>query len=1457
MLDVRKTFYLSLRCIFSQSMKYLIFDTETTGLPKNYNAPLSDSENWPRLVQLAWQIHNEKGALVENHNHIVRPEGFDIPYNATKVHGISTEKALKEGKPLEEVLALFSQSLREKPIIIGHNIEFDINIVGAEYYRLQQDTEQLTQRIRIDTKDESTEFCALPGGRGGKFKWPTLSELHQKLFGVPFDEAHNAAADVNATARCFFELIRINVIPAQKAYFSQENYALFKEKYNNTIQPYDIEVGTQIAEKEATKKENNLRLKKKTEVKEVVDSPYFHFHNHSSYSILSATSRVDDLVKKAIDMGMPAVGLTDMGNMMGAFHFINAVKKEGNKVLPIVGCEVYVSDRYQQTKFTKDNPDRRFTQVLLAKNKSGYHNLAKISSIGYIEGYYAGYPRVGKEVILRYKENLIATTGSLSSEIPNLILNAGETQAEEAFQFWLNAFGEDFYVEIIRHGLEEEEHVNQILIKFAKKYNVKILAQNNTYYINQTDAEAHDILLCVRDGEKKETPIGRGRGYRYGFPNSEFYFKTPAQMEFLFKDHPESIENFNDFISKFEFYDLKHNVLLPKFNIPKEFINPQDEKDGGNRGENAYLKHLTYQGAKKRYGTITPEIKERIDFELKTIENTGYPGYFLIVQDFTSQARKMGVSVGPGRGSAAGSAVAYCIGITNVDPIKYDLLFERFLNPERVSLPDIDIDFDDRGREDIIRWVINKYGKDQVAQIITYGTMAGKSAIRDTGRVLDLPLSDTDRIAKKVHLKLNKLFKMDDKALAEKLNGDELNDTREIIKLASGDNLEATTINQARVIEGSIRNTGVHACGVIITPSDIKELIPIATAKDSDMAVTQFDNSVVESAGLLKMDFLGLKTLTIIKDAVRLVKETKNLDLVPDDFPLDDPITYQEIFQKGKTSGIFQYESPGMQKHLKSLKPDNFADLIAMNALYRPGPLQYIPNFINRKHGKEKITYDLPEMEEYLAETYGITVYQEQVMLLSQKLADFTKGEADVLRKAMGKKMIDVLAKMKGKFIEQAKAKGHPEKILDKIWHDWEAFAQYAFNKSHSTCYAYIAFHTAYLKAHHPAEYMAAVLSNNMKNIKDITFFMQECKRMEIPVLSPDVNESISDFNVNKNGAIRFGLGAIKGVGTAAVEAIIREREQNGKFKDIFDFIERIDLRQCNKKTMENLILAGAFDELDKLHRAQYFFEDESGQTNLEKIMRYGQALQNEGDENQLDLFSAVDMKVEAQKPVLSDCPLWPEMLKLNKEKEVVGIYISAHPLDRYEIELQNFKNIDLNILKENEDKLTNKTFFVAGMIISANHLISSKNGQEFGKFTLEDYSDSYEFALFGEDYIKFKHFLEVNRFILVQVSITKNKYSQRTYVNVNEIELLENVIEKRSKSLNIHIDINDINEHLINTIANITSHFRGDKNLTIEIIDNMHSLHFKSRSMQYSILLNKELIEQIRRIDEIGFSLN
>ncbi|MEL0301711.1 MAG: DNA polymerase III subunit alpha, partial [Flavobacteriaceae bacterium] len=803
-----------------------------------------------------------------------------------------------------------------------------------------------------------------------------------------------------------------------------------------------------------------------------------------------------------------------------------------------------------------------------------------LTSAAYVDGFYY-VPRIDKELVKQYKDHLIVLSGNTYGEVPAKILNVGDRQAEEALQWWHGQFGEDFYIELMRHGEEGEDRANEVLIEFSRKYSIPFIATNNTYYTQKEEANAHDILLCVKEGEKQATPIGRGRGFRYGFPNQEYYFKSSEEMKKLFQDIPEAILNIQALVDKIEPFELARDVLLPQFDIPEEYQVAKDPD--GKKGENNYLRYLTYEGAKQRYSELTEEITERIDFELDVIANTGYPGYFLIVQDFIAAARDMDVSVGPGRGSAAGSVVAYCLKITNIDPIEYDLLFERFLNPDRVSMPDIDIDFDDEGRGRVMDYVIEKYGSNQVAQIITYGTMAAKSSIRDTARVLDLPLGEADRIAKLLpNIKLGKIFDLSDKELKEKLRAEEVLRVNEIKNLADEDSISGQTIQQAKVLEGSLRNTGIHACGVIITPDDITQFVPVATAKDSDLYVTQFDNSVVEDAGLLKMDFLGLKTLTLIKDTVKLVKYKHNIDLDPDSFPLDDVKTY-ELFQRGETVGIFQYESAGMQKYLKDLKPTVFADLIAMNALYRPGPLEYIPSFVDRKNGNEEITYDLPAMEEYLEETYGITVYQEQVMLLSQKLAGFSKGDADVLRKAMGKKIFSLLQKLKPQFIDGGKANGHPEEVLEKIWKDWEAFAAYAFNKSHSTCYAWIGYQTAYLKAHYPAEYMAAVLSNNMNDIKQVTFFMEECRRMGLKVLGPDVNESFYKFTVNDEQAIRFGMGAVKGVGRGAVETIIEHRKE-GKYSSIFDLTQRIDLRAANKKALENLTLAGGMDSFEGTH---------------------------------------------------------------------------------------------------------------------------------------------------------------------------------------------------------------------------------------------------------------------------------
>ncbi|MFD0863842.1 DNA polymerase III subunit alpha [Sungkyunkwania multivorans] len=1460
---------------------YLIFDTETTGLPKRWDAPITDTDNWPRAVQIAWQLHDAEGNCLEHQDYLIKPDGFNIPYDSEKIHGISTELAEEQGVSLEEALKKFNIALSKTKFVVGQNVGFDINIMGCEFHRLSIDNELSNLKV-LDTCTETTaELCQIPGGRGGKFKLPTLTELHQYLFGEPFAEAHNATADVEATTRCFFELIRKRVYTLEELDVSSDYLKNFSEANPQPIQLIGLEHLNLKAASDRIRK----RLQKETKTdeisqkeldqnaKDLADVSFVHLHNHSQFSVLQSTASIRDLVNAAAKAKMPAVALTDHANMMGAFHFVSAVEnhnraaKAKNKdaeakgetpseviMKPILGCEFFVCENHDD----KTRKDNGYQVLLLAKNKNGYHNLAKMSSIGYVDGFYY-VPRIDKKVIKQHKEDIIALTGNLYGEVPSKVLNIGEKQAEEALLWWKEEFGEDLYIELMRHGQEDENRVNEVLIQFSKKHDIKLVASNNTYYVDKEDANAHDILLCVKDGEKQATPIGRGRGYRYGLPNQEYYFKGADEMKALFKDIPEAVINIQQVVDKIEPFELARDVLLPAFDIPEAFRFEEDKIDGGKRGENKYLRHITYEGAKKRYGEITPEIDERLDFELKVIENTGYPGYFLIVEDFIREARNMDVSVGPGRGSAAGSAVAYCLGITNLDPIKYDLLFERFLNPDRVSMPDIDIDFDDEGRGRVMQYVIDKYGANQVAQIITYGTMAAKSSIRDTARVLDLPLPDADRIAKLIpNMKLGKLFSMDEKELKEKLRAEEIQKVNELKNLSEGEDLEAQTINQARVLEGSVRNTGIHACGVIITPDDITKFVPVATAKDSDLYVTQFDNSVVENAGLLKMDFLGLKTLTLIKDTVKIVKAKHGVQLDPDNFPLDDDKTY-ELFQRGETVGIFQYESPGMQKHMKSLKPTTFADLIAMNALYRPGPMEYIPSFIRRKHGEEEITYDLPVMEEYLKETYGITVYQEQVMLLSQKLADFTKGEADVLRKAMGKKQKAVLDKMKPKFIDQAAAKGHDTEKLEKIWKDWEAFAAYAFNKSHSTCYAWIAYQTAYLKAHYPAEYMAAVLSNNMNDIKQVTFFMEECRRMKLNVLGPDVNESYYKFSVNKDNAVRFGMGAIKGVGKSAVESIVAERKENGHYRSIFDMAKRVDLRAANKKAFENLALAGGFDSFSDTHRAQYFHDEGDGISFLEKAVKYGAKFQENENSSQVSLFGDAS-EVQIPEPVIPPCETWGTMEKLRREKEVVGIYISGHPLDDFKTELDCFCNATVSNFVDLE-QFVNRELAFGGVITDVQHRIS-KNGKGWAAFTVEDYTDSFEFRMFGEEYLKFRHFLVPNSFIYAKAFVREGWVNRDTgkkgdpRLQFNQFQQLQDVMDTYAKKLTIRLEINTLEEEKITRLKELISTYKGDHSLNFVLYDMEEKLKLHMPSRKQKVKINNELLAALDQ-KEVSWKLN
>jgi DNA polymerase-3 subunit alpha len=1423
---------------------YLIFDTETTGLPKRWGAPISDTDNWPRCIQIAWQLHDDMGNLIEHQDYLVQPDGFNIPYDAERIHGISTELAQQQGIALQEMLEKFNHALSKTKFIVGQNVGFDINILGCEFYRLGIES-PMTQMPVLDTCTEVTaELIKLPGGRGGKFKLPTLTELHQFLFNQPFAEAHNATADVEATTRCFLELIRTEIFTKEELDVTPDYFENFQHKNPRPIQLIGLQHINLKEASDAIRQQfgeiGNVPVSKETlsENKQLlVDADFVHLHNHTQFSVLQSTVAVKDLVAAAIEHKMPAVAMTDIGNMMGVFHFVrdilnhNKSAEAKNKaaleageiptetiIKPIVGCEFFVCDNHKD----KTRKDNGYQVVFLAKNKKGYHSLAKMSSIAYTDGFYY-VPRIDREIIKQYKEDIIVLSGSLYGEIPSKVLNLGENQAEEALLWWKEQFASDLYIELMRHNQEDENRVNQSLIALAQKHQVKTVATNNSFYINKKDANAHDILLCVRDGEKQSTPIGRGRGYRFGLPNQEYYFKSGEEMKKLFADVPEAISNIAEIVDKIEIFNLAREVLLPKFEIPEEFLVKEDQSDAGKRGENKFLRHLTYKGAEKRYAEITPEIQERIDFELLTIENSGYPGYFLIVQDFIAEARNMGVSVGPGRGSAAGSVVAYCLGITNIDPLLYNLLFERFLNPDRVSLPDIDIDFDDEGRSKVMDYVINKYGSKQVAQIITYGTMAAKSSVRDTARVLDLPLFEADKIAKLIPLNLNlaKIFSMEEDKLKKALRPEDFDKVKELIALGKASDLGGETIQQAQILEGNLRNTGIHACGVIITPDDITNFVPVATAKDSDLYVTQFDNSVVESAGLLKMDFLGLKTLTLIKDTVKLVKYRTGKDIDPDAFPIDDVKTY-ELFQRGETVGIFQYESPGMQKYMKELKPTVFPDLIAMNALYRPGPIAYIPSFIKRKNGEEEIVYDLDACEELLKDTYGITVYQEQVMLLSQKLADFSKGDADVLRKAMGKKQRDVLDKMKPKFIAQAAAKGHSEEKLEKIWKDWEAFAEYAFNKSHSTCYAWIAYQTAYLKANYPAEYMAAVLSNNMNDIKQVSFFMEECKRMGLTVLGPDVNESFYKFTVNEKYAVRFGMGAVKGVGANAVDTIVQNRK-DAPYKSIFDLAKKIDLRAANKKAFESLAYAGGFDCFTDTHRAQYFHIEGEGITFLEKAIRYGSKFQENENSSQVSLFGEAS-DVQIAEPVVPPCEDWSTMEKLAKEKEVVGIYISGHPLDDYKFEMSYFCNVKLAHLKSLEN-LIGKTLTFGGIVTNVQYR-TGKNGKDWAMFTLEGYDESHDFRIFDEEYLKFRHFLVNNQFIYFKINVKDGWVNRETgkksepRITFQDAKLLADVLPTFAKKIAIQLDIYDVHQNLIQKLNEVFQANQGDHQVSFEVVE-------------------------------------
>ena len=1262
---------------------------------------------------------------------------------------------------------------------------------------------------------------------------------------------------------------------------------------------------------------------------------FVHLHVHTQYSILDGQASIPRLVDKAIANGMRGIAVTDHGDMFGIKEFFNYVNKKNGgtngeikdlkkkiaalesgkaesenleaelaecreqleaakKKLfkPIIGCEMYVARRRLSNKEGKADQSG-YHLVVLAKNLKGYHNLIKLVSKAWTEGFYMR-PRTDRVELEKYHEGLIVCSACLGGEIPRRITAGQFAEAEEAIQWYKNLFGDDFYLELQRHKAtvpranhetyKLQEVVNKKLMEYSKKYNIKLVCTNDVHFVDEENAEAHDRLICLSTGKDLDDPN------RMLYTKQE-WMKTREEMNEIFADVPEALTNTCDICDQVEFYSIDHAPIMPTFAIPEDFGTEEEyrkkftEKDlfdeftqdeNGNvvmdeaaakakierlggyeklyriKLEADYLAKLAYDGAHRRYGEhLTDEVRERIKFELHIMKTMGFPGYFLIVQDFISAARNLlDVSVGPGRGSAAGSAVAYCLGITQIDPIKYDLLFERFLNPDRISLPDIDVDFDDDGRGRVLNWVTEKYGQEKVAHIITYGTMATKLAIKDVARVQKLPLSESDRLCKLIPDKIpdKKLNLPNAIAYVPELQAAEV----------SSDPVLRDTIKYAKMLEGNVRNTGVHACGTIICRDDITDWVPVSTADDKEtgekMLVTQYEGSVIEDTGLIKMDFLGLKTLSIIKEALENIKQSKGIILNIDEIPIDDPATYK-LYSDGRTIGTFQFESAGMQKYLRELQPTTFEDLIAMNALYRPGPMDYIPDFIDRKQGRKPIEYDIPVMEKYLKDTYGITVYQEQVMLLSRLLADFTRGESDALRKAMGKKLRDKLDHMKPKFIEGGKKNGHDPKILEKIWADWEKFASYAFNKSHATCYSWVAYQTAYLKANYPSEYMAATMSRNISNITEITKLMDESKATGVNVLGPDVNESSLKFSVNRHGDIRFGLGAIKGVGEAAVQSILTEREKNGPFKNIFDFVQRVNLSACNRKNIENLALAGAFDSFPNIHREDFFVKNAKDETFVEVLVRYGNKYQMDKAAAANSLFGG-EHEVEIATPEIVRAPAWSDLERLNKERELVGIYLSAHPLDEFSVILENVCTTHMAQLSD-LTPLHNHDLTLGGIVTGVREGYT-KTGKPFGVAKVEDYSGTAEFAFFGNEWVEKKNFFAEGMFLFMHGKCQPRQWKQDEWeIKINNIELLPEVKDRLIEKLTVTAPLSAINDEMIMEFSSLVKENPGNAELFFYIRDEDGQMHVNLMSRTLKISVRKDIINYLKSQPLLDYKIN
>ena len=1232
---------------------------------------------------------------------------------------------------------------------------------------------------------------------------------------------------------------------------------------------------------------------------------FIHLHVHTYYSILDGQSSISRLVDKAIGNGMKGMAVTDHGDMFGIkefFDYCNKVngnrKKEGLEPFkPIFGCEVYVANRRKEDKEKEQGDLRRYHLILLAKNYQGYKNLIKIVSRAWVDGYYMR-PRTDRYDLEKFHEGIICCSACLAGEVPAKILHNDIAGAREAIEWYHRVFGDDYYLELQRHEVRDpniranretyplQQQANKVIIQLAREYGIKLICTNDAHFVDQDNAEAHDHLLCLSTGKDLDDPT------RMLYSKQE-WFKTREEMNEVFSDIPEALSNTLEILNKVEMYNIEHAPIMPFFPIPEDFGTEEDyrkkytpqqlydeftsdengqnqlsKEDGDKKIKNLggidrlyrikfeadYLAKLAYEGARKLYGEkLSEEVKERINFELHIMKTMGFPGYFLIVQDFINSARdKLGVMVGPGRGSAAGSVVAYCLGITKIDPIKYDLLFERFLNPDRISLPDIDTDFDDDGRGKVLEWVEDKYGHENCAHIITYGTMATKNSIKDVARVEKVPLDVVNHLCKQIPDRLPDNLKMNLPNAIKCVK--ELRDAE-----VSTDERLSNTIKYAKMLEGTVRGTGIHACGFIICRDPISDWVPVSVAEDKadpghKLHCTQYDGHVIESTGLIKMDFLGLKTLSILKEAVENIRLTTGTEIDLDNIPIDDALTYQ-LYCKGQTIGTFQFESPGMQKYLRELQPSVFEDLIAMNALYRPGPMDYIPSFINRKAGKETITYDIPCMEKYLKETYGITVYQEQVMLLSRQLANFTRGQSDSLRKAMGKKKIADMEKLEVLFYQGGEKNGYDKKVLNKIWEDWKKFASYAFNKSHATCYSWVAYQTAYLKAHYPAEYMAAVMSRNLDNITEVTKLMDECRAMGISTLGPDVNESRRKFSVNKKGEIRFGLAAIKGMGGAAADAIISEREKNGPYKDVFDLVQRVNLSSCNRKCFESLALSGGFDSFN-IMRERYFGVNNRGEAFLDTLLRYGQRYQAEQQEATMSLFGGMD-SIEIATPPIPQNEEWSMIEKLNKERDLVGIYLSAHPLDEYSFVLRGLCNTRCNELDDKAELAKKDIITVGGIVTNVKERIA-KNGNRFGIVTIEDYDDSGELAVFGEDWGTWKGMLSEGNTIFITAKCTQRFRDSNVYnFNISDIKYLQTVKDQQIDRITIGIPVENLNEEMATDLTTLINNNPGKTELCFRFYDSLGRQPVLVRSKNHQVDINKELLQYISDHPFMSFSIN